>query len=36
LLADDELPTTRTTLKTRFVRIVLTCRSCLRGRDADL
>jgi hypothetical protein len=27
LMVDEELPTARTTLETRFVRILLTCRS---------
>ena len=28
--------TARTTLQTRYVRLLLTCRSCRRGRDADI
>jgi hypothetical protein len=36
-MADDynELPPARTTRQTGYVRL-LTCRSCLRSRDADL
>ncbi len=30
------LPTVRTTLQARYVRLLLTCRSCLHQRDADL
>jgi hypothetical protein len=33
---DNDLPTARTTLQTGYVRLLLTCRSCLRSRDADL
>ena len=32
----DGLPTPRTTLRAGYVRVVLTCRSCLHQRDADL
>ncbi len=32
----DRLPTARSTLAARYVRILLACRSCLRQRDADL
>ncbi len=37
-MADDytDLPTARTTLQTGYVRLLLTCCSCLRSRDADL
>jgi hypothetical protein len=31
-----ELPTPRTTLKARYVRVLLTCWSCKYQRDADL
>jgi hypothetical protein len=31
----DQLPR-RSTLQARYVAILLTCRSCLRNRDADL
>jgi hypothetical protein len=31
-----ELPTPRTTLRARYVRVSLTCRSCFHQRDADL
>ena len=31
-----ELPTPRTTLAARYVRVLLTCRSCQQQRDADL
>jgi hypothetical protein len=31
-----ELPTPRSTLQARYVAVLLTCRSCLRNRDADL
>jgi hypothetical protein len=31
-----KLPTPRTTLAARYVRVVLTCRSCFHQRDADL
>jgi hypothetical protein len=33
---DTDLPTARTTLQTGYVRLLLTCGSCLRSRDADL
>jgi len=32
----DALPTPRTTLAARYVRVVLTCCSCRHQRDADL
>jgi hypothetical protein len=32
----DELPTPRTTLAARYVRVLLTCRACQQQRDADL
>ena len=32
----DDLPTPRTTLAARYVRVLLTCRSCQQQRDADL
>jgi hypothetical protein len=32
----NDLPTARTTLQTGYVRLLLTCRACLRSRDADL
>ena len=37
-MADDytDLPTARTTMQTGYVRLLLTCGSCLRSRDADL
>jgi hypothetical protein len=35
-LNDTDLPTPRSTLAARYVRIVLTCRSCLHQVDADL
>jgi hypothetical protein len=37
-MRDDqhELPTPRTTLAARYVRVVLTCWSCRHQRDADL
>ena len=31
----DGLPTARTTLRTSYVRVLLTCRSCRHQRDAD-
>jgi hypothetical protein len=31
-----ELPTPRTTLAARYVRVLLTCRACQQQRDADL
>jgi hypothetical protein len=31
-----ELPTPRTTLRARYVRVSVTCRSCFQQRDADL
>jgi hypothetical protein len=31
-----ELPTPRSTLQARYVAVLLTCRSCLRNRNADL
>ena len=31
-----ELPTPRTTLAARYVRVLLTCQSCQQQRDADL
>lgn len=33
---DNDLLTARTTLQTGYVRLLLTCRSCLRSGDADL
>jgi hypothetical protein len=35
-LSGDDLPTSRSTLPARDVAVLLTCRSCLRNRDADL
>jgi hypothetical protein len=37
-MADDytDLPTARTTMQTGYVRLLLTCGSCRRSRDADL
>ena len=32
----DDLPTPCTTLAARYVRVLLTCRSCQHQRDADL
>jgi hypothetical protein len=32
----DSLPTPRTTLRAAYVRVLLTCWSCKRHRDADL
>jgi hypothetical protein len=32
----NALPTARTTLQARYVHLRLTCRSCLRSRNADL
>jgi hypothetical protein len=32
----DDLPTAKTTLRTGYVRVLLTCRSCLHKQDADL
>jgi hypothetical protein len=32
----DDLPTPSTTLAARYVRVLLTCRSCQQQRDADL
>jgi hypothetical protein len=34
--ADAGLPTARTTLKARYVRVLLTCWSCKHQRNADL
>jgi hypothetical protein len=31
-----DLPTPRTALRAEYVRLVLTCRACLRQHDADL
>jgi hypothetical protein len=33
---DTDLPTATTMLQTGYVRLLLTCRSCLRSRNADL
>jgi Zn finger protein HypA/HybF involved in hydrogenase expression len=35
-MSDDGLPTPRTTLSARYVRVLVWCKSCRHRRDADL